>query len=242
MSPNKRFRSIAAYCAAVLCLSIAPLTFADSNSENPAMPETTDAAGDKIVLIGASYARGWEPAGFAGLPVVNKGKGGEETHQMLARFDEDVIAERPRAVIIWGFINDIFRSSPDELEAKLVRSKQNLTAMIDSASAHGITPILATEVTITTKDKLSERLMGMVAGLMGKQGYHDYVNGYVRETNRWVRETAKERGLKLLDFEHVLADGNGERRREYASPDGSHLTPAAYRALTDYVAQSDPKP
>ncbi len=194
---------------------------------------------DFIVLIGASYARNWDLETIAGLPLVNKGSGGEETHEMLARFDRDVIAAAPRAVVIWGFINDIFRSTHDEIDTKLVKSRQNLLEMIDRATAHGIKPIVVTEVTITTPDTWKSRLAGMVAQLRGKQGYYQYVNRHVRETNRWLRDIAAARELDLLDFETTLADESGTRRREYANQDGSHLSAAAYRALTEYTDQAD---
>jgi hypothetical protein len=65
---------------------------------------------DRIVLLGASYVRGWNLQDIAGCRVINKGVNGEQSFEMLSRFEQDVIAVCPRAVIIWGYINDIFRS------------------------------------------------------------------------------------------------------------------------------------
>lgn len=189
----------------------------------------------QVVIIGASYAKGWTPTELGGFKVVNRGVGGEETHEMLARFDRDVTAQAPRAVIIWGFINDIFRSTPEAVEKKLVRSRENINAMIDKAQSKGITPILATEVTLPVRDSWSERVAGWIGALRGKQGYQDYVNGHVLEMNRWLRRLAAEKKLTLLDFEKVLADSNNRRKLEYATPDGTHLSPQAYEALTKYA-------
>ena len=44
---------------------------------------------------------------IAGHPVINRGVSGHETQDILARFDHDVIAARPRAVILWGYMNNI---------------------------------------------------------------------------------------------------------------------------------------
>lgn len=74
--------------------------------------------GDTVVVIGASYARGWKPESLWGANVVNKGASGEQTHEMLARFDDDVLALEPQMVIIWGFINDIYRSGLSQIEKK----------------------------------------------------------------------------------------------------------------------------
>lgn len=188
-----------------------------------------------IVAIGASYAKGWNVSVLAGMQVINKGVGGEQTHEMLARFDRDVTASAPQAVVIWGFINDIFRSTPEEVENKLIRSRENISRMIEKAKNKGIVPILATEVSLPVGASWSERIVGWVGALRGKQNYQDYVNGHVVKMNQWIRGQAAEKKLTLLDFEKVLADNNGRRKPEYATQDGTHLSVQAYAALTDYV-------
>ena len=199
-------------------------------------PETkTAVTSNQVVVIGASYAKGWLPTELAGFKVINKGVGGEETHQILARFQTDVVDLKPKPVIIWGFINDIFRSKPDLINAKLEKTKQNILTMIKMAQDAGITPILATEVTITTRTGFIESLASFVGELRGKSSYQDYINGLVVETNHWLTEVATKQDIVLLDFKTVLADETGKRKREYATDDGSHLTVAAYMALTDYV-------
>lgn len=184
-----------------------------------------------IVLIGASYAKSWPVTTLDGLAVSNKGAGGEQTHEMLARFDRDVIAARPRAVLIWGHINDIFRSEPEELKAKLVRSRENIRSMVDLARSKGIAVILATEVTLPA----STGWAAWLGKLRGKQNYREYINGHVIEMNQWIRTLAAEKNLVILDFEKALADQDGSRKREFTTEDGTHLSSKAYNALTRYV-------
>ena len=200
-----------------------------------AKAKTMPAKSTALVIIGASYAKGWNPTELAGLKVINRGVGGEQTHEILARFDQDVLMQAPRAVIIWGFINDIFRSTPEEVEKKLVRSRENLSSMIDKARSKGIVPILATEVTLPVSDSWKAQLAGWIGTLRGKKSYQDYINGHVMEMNHWVRRIAEEKKLTVLDFEKVLADEKGRRRVEYTTEDGTHLSPKAYAALTDSV-------
>lgn len=190
----------------------------------------------QMVIIGASYAKGWNPGKLGGHKIINRGIGGEQTHEVLARFDRDVAVPAVRTVIIWGFINDIFRSTPEEVKPKLVRSQENINAMIEKARQKGITPILATEVTLPMGDSWSDRVVGWIGALRGKQSYQDYVNGHVVEMNKWLRQLATDKQLMLLDFEKVLADSKNNRRKlEYATPDGTHLSPQAYDALTEYA-------
>jgi lysophospholipase L1-like esterase len=76
--------------------------------------------------------------------------------------------------------------------------------------------------------------MAFAGRLLRKSSYQDYVNGHVRAMNAWIRQTARREGLLLLDLEPVVSGADGERRREFAQPDGSHLTSAAYDALSRY--------
>jgi lysophospholipase L1-like esterase len=204
----------------------------DRYSVSVAGTKSTDT---RIVVIGASYAKDWKILKVGNYRVVNKGVEGNQTHEMLARFDVDVIRERPASVLVWGFINDIFRSSRDELPAKLEKTKANLLAMLRKAKSAGIRPILATELTITTPDTIREIMMATIGKLRGKQGYQDYINQHVRSMNIWIRTVASEQKILLLDFEKVLSAETGERMRKYASSDGSHLSEEAYMALTSHI-------
>jgi len=186
-----------------------------------------------IVVIGASYAGGWNLAGLiAGHSFVNKGIDGQQSFELLARFDSDVLALKPQAVIIWGFINDIFRSDRDRVEETLKRTQESLVAMTRKAKAAGIIPILATEVTIRSKDDWRESIAGVVGGLLRKKSYHEYVNDHVMRTNRWIREIAVREGFQLLDFEVALSDKHGIRRKEFAQADGSHISLQGYETLS----------
>jgi len=184
-----------------------------------------------IVVFGASYAGSWPIKNLDGMAVVNKGVGGDETHVMLARFDRDVLSVKPRAVLIWGFINDIHRSKPEELKDKLVRTRENIRSMIDKAQSKKIIPVLATEVTLPA----SQGIGAWLGKLRGKQSYQEYINAHVADTNQWIRSLAAEKKVALLDFEKALSGPDGARKQEYTTEDGTHLSPKAYEALTQYV-------
>ena len=99
-----------------------------------------------VVILGASYAAGWKLTDLDGMPIVNAGVAGQQSFEMLARFDADVAAARPRAVVLWGFINDIFRAS--DTTQSLARMRESYIEMTKRARAQDIEPIVATEVTI----------------------------------------------------------------------------------------------
>lgn len=186
-----------------------------------------------IVVIGASYAGGWNlEKPLAGFRFINKGIGGQQSFEMLSRFEADVVALKPNAVIIWGFINDVFRSDRGQIEQTLTRTQESLGTMIRMAKEAGITPILATEVTVRSRDEWRETLAGWASYLLGKTSYQDYVNSHVVRINRWLRETAARDGILLLDFEAALSNDRGVRRMEFAQPDGSHISQRGYEALS----------
>lgn len=228
-----------------LMVAVLSLAGGAQASANP-LPEkhgvtATTTAGSSIVILGASYARSWPVKQLAERPVINRGVAGQETHELLARFEKDVVTERPAVVIIWGFINDIFRSSPEALAARKEAIKQNVTQMVELARRNGIQPVLATEVTMRDKASWADTAMSWIGRAMGKRSYADNINEHVQEINAWIRDYAKQQTIPLLDLQPVLADANGLRKKEYAKKDGSHLTEAAYGALTRYTEPELPR-
>jgi uncharacterized SAM-binding protein YcdF (DUF218 family)/lysophospholipase L1-like esterase len=208
---------------------------ADSSAAPPHQPAPhQQGTSGKVVILGASYAAGWTPA-IPGVQVVNKGVTGQQAFELRDRFDRDVVAEKPRAVIIWGFINDVFRADRAKVDASLQRARASIEGMVAAARANGIEPILATEVTMGPRLEWSEWVAGWVGWAMGKTSYQEYVNGHVLATNQWLRDYAAREKLLLLDLQPVVSDAKNLRLEAYSKVDGSHLTPAGYEALDRYA-------
>jgi uncharacterized SAM-binding protein YcdF (DUF218 family)/lysophospholipase L1-like esterase len=209
-----------------------PVLTSAVQSLRPAGPRHPDGP---ILILGASYAKGWNLQ-LAGRPVVNKGVAGQETADLQARFQADVVAQQPSAVIIWGFINDIFRAPPDQVDARSQRALEQTVAMVEAARAAGIEPVLATEVTIRGRSETWSDTFSEWAGwLLGKSGYQAFINRHVIEGNARLRDYATREKLLLLDLQPVLAQADGQRKAEFARPDGSHITAAGYDALSRYA-------
>jgi lysophospholipase L1-like esterase len=207
---------------------------AESNQKPPL---DTNARQEAVVLLGASYVRAWPVQELGGLRVINKGVNGEQSFEMLRRFDDDVVALRPRKVVIWGFINDIHRTPRADIEAAEARVRESFAEMVRLARVNGVEPILATEVTIRGKDDLRSTAAGWVGAVLKKTSYQEYVNGRVLAVNRWIRTYAEEHGVPLLDFQPLIADEKGFRKKQFATEDGTHISPAAYERLTDHAKQ-----
>jgi lysophospholipase L1-like esterase len=219
------------YIMLLICCAAA---WAADTEDNQAMNEQRDGA---LVIMGASYARGWNPGELGGRECINKGVDGEQSHEVRARFERDVLALQPRSVIIWGYINDIHRSDRADMERTKERARRSFIEMVDLARANGIEPIVATEVTIRNKDSWKELIAAMIGRLLGKESYQDYVNSQVLELNEWLTQYAEQNALLLLDLQPLLSDQNGRRKREYATEDGSHISPAGYEVLTSHFGK-----
>lgn len=224
----------------IMLLMAAFLCTPTSASEGGGMVENEQHQID-MVIIGASYAAGWKAETLAGMTVLNQGVGGQESSEVLARFERDVVAVRPRLVVIWGFINDIFRTERENLPTRMERTRNDLRAMVELARSNGIQPILATEVTTAEPAGFLNTLRGLIGRLRGKQSYARFVSDEVIAVNEWMRGYAAERGIPLLDIERLFAAEDGLRRRDYTADDGSHITPAGYQALTRYTDQHLPE-
>jgi len=225
-------------CAAAISIGNENIDHAKIGGRNlvkTGSPGETSARRRSIVIIGASYARGWTDFLPRNITIINKGVNGEQSFEMLARFRKDVVDEHPDVVIIWGFINDIFRSTRVEIDPTLERTRRSIAEMVDLARANGIKPIIATEVTIRGRSGIKEAIAAWIGRITGVESYQDYVNRQVLITNQWTREFAREKGIALLDFQPLLADGEGRRKKEYAKDDGSHLSEAAYTRLSRYA-------
>ena len=111
--------------------------------------------------------------------------------------------------------------------------------MIDKAREHGITPIVATEITMSMRPGFKETVMTWVGKLLNKSSYQDYINGHVMAVNQWLKIYAADNDLVLLDFQSLLADDDGiMRKKEYSQGDGSHISEKAYGIIAKYIQEN----
>ena len=186
----------------------------------------------RVVFMGDSITDGWGRGTgtfFPGKPYVNRGISGQTTPQMLVRFRPDVIALKPKVVVILAGINDIAQNTgPTTPEA----IQDNLMSMVDLAEANGIQVVLAS---ITPA-----YAFGWRPGLEPA--------GKIRAMNNWMRDYAERRGLVFLDYHSALTNGEGGFKAELSS-DGVHpneagyaiMVPLAEKAIAQALAKPAPK-
>jgi lysophospholipase L1-like esterase len=168
----------------------------------------------RVVFIGDQITEFWGRGAvpfFPGRPYVNRGIDGQTTPQMLVRFRQDVVALKPRVVVIQGGTNDVARFTGPATRGTL---GDNLMSMSDLARANGIRVVLASipPVCDCVADQTSIRPLMRI-----------------REMNGWIRDYAKESGAVLLDYYSVLAEGR--EMKKALTVDGVLPNDAGYRAM-----------
>lgn len=137
--------------------------------------------------------------------VLNRGIDGERSDQIRARFDRDVVLERPAAVVLIAGVNDVYQG----FEAGHVTDQ--LEWMYRRAAARGI-PLIAGTIIPYNTATLEQ-------------------NARMRVINAWIaRQAAAGPGLGFANTRAaVAAPADPDMLSE--SADGLHPTPAGYRAM-----------
>lgn len=186
-------------------------------SANAALPAPT-VQENRVVFYGNSITDVWArhfPAMFPGKPYVGRGISGQTTPQMLVRFHQDVVALKPKVVVILAGTNDIAgNTGPSTLEM----IQDNLAAMTDLARANGIRVVLASVLP--------------VFDYPWKPGLQPAPK--IIALNAWMRRFAEEKGETYLDYHSAMVDARGGLPAAIAA-DGVHPNEAGYRMMVPLV-------
>jgi lysophospholipase L1-like esterase len=170
---------------------------------------------DRVVFMGDSITDFWSQNGnvfFPGKPYINRGISGQTTPQMLIRFRPDVIALKPKVVIILAGTNDIAGntgpSTPEMIE-------DNLMSMSDLAKANNIRVVLASILP--------------AANYPWEPGINPVEE--IRAINRWMQDYCNRNGYVYLDYYSAMEDPAHAMKKDLTI-DGVHPAAAGYRIMT----------
>jgi lysophospholipase L1-like esterase len=180
----------------------------------------------RAVFIGDDIVANWGKNGgsfFPGHAFFNRGIPGQTTPQMLVRFRQDVVALRPKVVVIEGGLNDIGGVMGPGTEGTI---SENLASMIDIARAHRIRIVIASlsPVCDCVINETGRRSPGRIAAINGT-----------------LREMAQQTGSIYLNYYSVLVEPRTRQMKRELTDDGflpnaagyALMTPLAEKAVSD---------
>jgi lysophospholipase L1-like esterase len=183
----------------------------------------------RVVFMGDSITDLWSRnAGgfFPGKPYINRGISGQTTPQMLVRFRPDVIALRPKIVVILAGTNDIAGNTGP---MTLAMTDDNLATMAELARAHGIRVVLASLLPVSDYAHNRE-------GKPIKQTERRPPS-QIKTLNEWIKRYAGENGFGYLDYFSAMVDERGMLKKEL-SDDGLHPNAAGYAVMQPMAEQA----
>ena len=184
----------------------------------------------RVVFMGDSITDGWSNPNnggfFPGKPYINRGISGQTTPQMLIRFRPDVIALKPKVVVILAGTNDIAgNTGPTTLEA----IEDNLTSMAELARMSGIRVVFASLLPISDYEKNKEgKLIIRTTQRPPEQ---------IKALNDWMRNYAAANHLTYLDYYSAMIDEKGFLKVELSN-DGLHPNVKGYAVMSPLAEQA----
>ncbi len=174
---------------------------------------------NRVVFMGDSITEGWHFTGpqgsFPGKPYINRGISGQTTPQMLVRFRQDVIALKPKVVVILAGTNDIAgNTGPETLE----QIEDNLASMADLAAANHIHVVLCS--ILPAFDYSWSPGMTPAPKIVA--------------INAWMKAYAAQKGYVYVDFHTAMKDER-DGLPATLSRDGVHPLPAGYAIMAPLV-------
>lgn len=169
---------------------------------------------NRVVFMGNSITIGWlehYPEFFENKPYINRGIGGQTTPQMLLRFRRDVVALKPKAVVLLAGTNDIAGNTGPSTIGMIM---DNIKGMIEIARANNIKVVLASVLP--------------AADYPWKPGCDPHLK--IPELNSLLLEYSKENNLVYLDYYSAMKNDKNEMKEELAY-DGVHPNQKGYQIM-----------
>jgi lysophospholipase L1-like esterase len=170
---------------------------------------------DRVVFMGDSITDAWGRryhGFFPAKPYVNRGISGQTTPQMLVRFRPDVIALKPKVVVILAGTNDLAGNTGPMTPEEVLG---NLISMAELAKASGIRVVLASVLPAIDYPWRPE---------------HPNPSERIIALNAMIKDYATKNGLVYLDYFSALADEKNGLKKEYAQ-DAVHPNQAGYDVM-----------
>jgi lysophospholipase L1-like esterase len=159
---------------------------------------------------------------------IDKGVSGQNSSQVLARFQTDVIHLNPGIVHILVGTNDVYPGwTLVPSDANAINSPANVEAMVQMAQANGIHIILAT-IPPWGCDASNCALAETADPTLSR---YERINIW----NAWIEQYALSQGIPVVDYHSALVAPDGEHYVPDLTLDGVHPSVAGYVIMTSMI-------
>jgi lysophospholipase L1-like esterase len=166
-----------------------------------------------ILFVGSSSIRMWETLAndFPDLPVINRGFGGSELHDVVHYANRIVLPYRPRVVVVYAGDNDLANGrKPEQVASDFRRFARTVHRTLPRARI-----VFVSVKPSPSRWNLADKM---------------------RTTNALVRRYVKtDRRLAYADVFTPMLGADGRPRRELFRDDSLHMTPAGYELWTSVI-------
>jgi lysophospholipase L1-like esterase len=156
---------------------------------------------------------------FPGKPYLNRGISGQTTPQMLIRMQPDVLAFKPKAMVLLAGTNDIAGNTGPMTNEDI---ENNIASIAQLASANGVKVVLASIMPV------SDYHVGTQPGAIPQTARRPPER--ITALNAWLKDYAAAHGHVYLDYFSAMVDGRGMLKAEL-SADDLHPTAAGYAIM-----------
>ena len=158
------------------------------------------------------------------VTVLNRGIGGDTSGGLLARFQHDVVQNKPDLVVILGGTNDLWW----DLDINLILA--NIFAMACQAQHRDIVPVVGLPLPLFMENIRNQNMMAPIAGW-------DRCINKLSELVDALAVAAKESEIACLDFYHPFLDTHQKVRGDYFLEDGLHPNKKGQRLMAEKMVE-----
>ena len=178
-----------------------------------------------VVFMGDSITDAWPQPRFGeffpGRNYVGRGISGQTTPQMLIRMQPDVVALKPKAVVILAGTNDIAGNTGPMTDEDI---EANLASMAQIATANDIKVIFSSILPTSSYHAAGDAAPQTTRRPLAR----------IRAINEWMKQYAVEHRHFYVDYYSAMTDAAGMLAAEL-SGDDLHPTKAGYAVMAPLV-------
>ena len=171
-------------------------TVQTDNVKVAALGDSITHGGGAVSTPPSSPLYNWET--YAGFPVVNIGFSGNLTADMLKRFDHDVLAFKPKILVVMGGVNDIRTG----VKADTVIA--NLTAIKEKCRKNSIIPVF---LTVTSVNPPKMKAVSSLDIADGWQAQREKINKWIKTQDYYVDVAADMTDERGFLADNLTTDG-----------------------------------